>query len=245
MKVLTTDEELKRLLFASELGSLGTVVFNAMGLDYLGVYEGIVKLEELYGPLPIFHIPDYYPDDHRKELIIFRLKEQLNLKRLFSEMKDIATISKPPHVLIELLLKPFKPSFDDQVKTYLAYFELIYENFVGSLCETASKSPLKGYNRQIDFIRTLLNQYTECKRLSFMFDGLSGTLRNALVHSNYYAKEGILHYFQDNPWKKKVKFFEKSLIEFEKEIGRLFIQRWIFNIISGLRWRKLSLQELK
>ena len=142
-------------------------------------------------------------------------------------------------------MKPLRPNFDKIVNTYLSYFELIYENFIVPIIEKTSESPVKGYNRKIEYVRTLLSQHEECKQLNYLFNNINGTLRNSLVHSNYYVKEGIIHYYQDYPWQKKVYFFEKPIEEFEKEVGLLFIQRWIFNIISGLRWRKLSLKELE
>lgn len=242
---MDTDEELERLKLISELSGLLILIVNSMGLDYLGVYEGILKLEELYGTLPIFHIPEYYPSERRKEIIKYRLKEQLDIKRIFSGMKDIFAISEPTNVITEYIMKFLKPDFNNHVKNYLSYFELIHENVIIPLIEKASESQVTGYNQQIDYVRTLFRQHEECKQLSFLLDGINGTLRNALVHSNYYVKEGILHYYQDYPWQRKVLFFEKSIEEFEKEAGRLFIQRWIFNIISGLRRQKLSLQELK
>ena len=68
------------------MSGLIMIVVNSMGLDYLGVYKGVLKLEELYGTLPIFHIPEYFPSEKRREILIYRLKEQIGVTRYPQEI---------------------------------------------------------------------------------------------------------------------------------------------------------------
>lgn len=124
------DEELQRLLFASKVSSTASLLFNAMGLNYVRFYEGIVELEERYGPLPIFEIPEYFPDDRKKEILKFKLNELLSIRNMMSGIRNLLSLTEPPNDLIRFLLQKTKPSFSKQVETYLAHFELIYENFV-------------------------------------------------------------------------------------------------------------------
>lgn len=244
------DEELENLLFASKIGSIATLLINAMGLDYTRFYNGIVELEEKYGPLPIFHIPEYFPYEQKVEILKYKLKERMNIGKMISDVWNVLTISEPPNKVIEAFIKSTKASFDSQVEKYLAHFEFIHENFVLPIVNVASDSVIQGYKNRIEFANQVFNsadssKYPNLPQLSFFIQGMDGTLRNALVHKNYYIKDGTLHYFQTNPWKKVVHFKEKKLEEFEKVVGFIFIQKWIFNIIMGLRIGKIPKEEVK
>lgn len=243
------DEELERLLFASKVASQASLLINIMGLDYVRFYGGIVGIVDRYGPLPIFEIPEYFPDNRKKEILKYKLKELISPRNTMSGIRTLLALSEPPTDWIGWLLRRIRPSFTKQVEMYLAYFELIYENFITPLVERAAEKPITGYNNCLTFVRELLEELGADKPpesgYTFLIEGMDGTLRNALVHKNYYIRDQILHYYQPYPRKKKVRFETKPLEEFEKQVGFIFFQRWIFNIVTGLRLSNTSLAEVK
>jgi len=147
-------------------------------------------------------------------------------------------------------MESLQPDFSKQVETYLAYFELINANIVEPLIERTNESrSIRGYDKKIDFVRNLIsklgkNNQTDYKTVFFL-QGMNGMLRNALVHNNYYIKDKNLIYYRTNPWKQKVEFREMPLSEFTRLSGFTFFQRLIFNIICGLRFGNVSLEQVK
>jgi hypothetical protein len=243
------DEELERLILASRVAATTSILLNFMGLNYVKFYEEILEIEALYGSLPIFEIPSYFPEDRRIEIRKYKLRELVGIRNTMSGIRNLLALSEPPSDGIGWILRRIRPSFQAQVEMYLAYFELIYENFITPLVERAAKKPKRGYDNWIKCVRNLLEELetnkTPNSHHTFWIQGLDGTLRNALVHKNYYIKEGVLYYYQTHPRKEKVRFETKQLAEFEKQVGFIFFQRWMFNIITGLRLGQTSLAEVK
>lgn len=244
------DEEIERILQTAALASSVSVVFNTMNIDYVSFYEGILKLEEKSGPLEIFQIPDYFPSDKRKEILLYRLKEVISIKKILSSVWNLLLISEAPNPKIQTVMQSLQPEFKKQAESYLSYFELIFANIVEPLVEQAQENePIRGYDRKINFVRDLVTELGRKNQVEYkivsLLQGMNGMLRNALVHNNYYIKEETLHYFQTNPWKKEVGFKEMSLTEFSRLSGFTYFQRLIFNIICGLRFSNLSLEDVK
>ena len=203
-------------------------------------------MEKKFGKLPVFHIPEYFPEDQRREILQYKLNSILDIKDLGKSLQALVPHSNvPKNWFAKFVVKNLKLTFPQLVERYLAYFELMYENFIHPLAELSDFSSLYSYNQHICYVKDLLEQDEDTKPLVLFLSNLEGTLRNALVHRNYYVKDKILHYYQPYPKKKQVRFEKKSLEEFEKEVGMMFFQQWIFNIISGIRLSGMSLEKVQ
>lgn len=217
---------------------------NVSNLDYLGFYEGIIDLESKMGSLPIFYIPDYFSDQEKQDLLLYRLNSTIpKPSDILTQMRGVTSATESDNELWQRILSKIKLPFKTNVSQYLEYFELIFGNLIDPLFERKQNLPISqrirrsrpSYNDRLKWFKQQLNKHNIDPKIERLLDYLDGTLRNAFVHSKYFLKEDILHYYWDNPVRKTYRFYQKPLREFEKELGLIVIQRMIFQTLIGLR----------
>lgn len=244
-------QELDNLIAAYQLASFIVAKINFMKIDYIKILDGFNRLEEAFGPLPVFHIPEYIPENHKKEILTHRLKEyQFSFSDIMEMTRGMFTISEAENIIQKIIKVLFKLPMNKLIDCYLKYYEIIFENFIVPVVNSVAPPPPKyrfqhTYDYQINWVRSYLDQHNLSDSLDFFLMNLDGTLRNALVHQNYYIKDNILVYFKDNPKKKRAIFYCKPIQEFQEEVISTLALRMIFFVICGLRLLKLEPKTLK
>lgn len=253
-KINNSDKEFTAKEIYKFLG-LGQMYFNAMGIDYIKIYEGFLQLEKVYGELPIFSVPSYFPSEFHDVYYNYQFESKrisiqsgVKMIRATLEATEIPNTENIPEI-VQRLFNLVTLSFDQKKKIYLKYFDLIFENFVSPIVYREKGEPKKGfrypYNQQIDWMKKILKDSDLEKSLGGFVDYLNGTLRNAFVHSNYFLKDDELYYFSDNTRKKKIKMNKLTLKKFSSNVGIMSLQEFIFQTVSGLRLAKIPIEELR
>ncbi|MFX0211851.1 MAG: hypothetical protein ACFFDT_38100 [Candidatus Hodarchaeota archaeon] len=227
------DEEFETLLSMYKLTGQISAQLNIMCIDYSRILTGFEKLEKLVEPLPVFHIPDYIPEEHRHEILKYRLKENLPLGHIGDMIGGFLLAST-----------------EKMIEIYLKYFELIFENIIVPIIVRKAPPPPRGqwrhsYNYQINWTRNYLAENDLADSVGLFLDTLDGDLRNAFVHKNYYVKDENLVYYTEKPRERISEFHEKQVKEFKEKAHLTIFQRYVFYLLCGLRLTGRPMEELQ
>ena len=237
-------------------------LYNQGGIKYDIIIDEIEKLEEQIGELPAFAVSEGLPEDEensRFEYLIFEL-----LYHGFSSMEIILnhSVSRVPFFNLRKILSGIDTSISRNISNealvamYCREWEIQYSNLVKPVFEKLKQQKLlpKKYNKmrkhsyqsQIDGVRGYAEKKMKLNSFNLLLEPLNATLRNSLVHYNYFFdKNGkeLVYYRIING---KSKISRISIDSFANKVFLLLVLRNIFTVriakkLSkelGIEWKR-------
>ncbi|PWI49622.1 hypothetical protein CEE45_00390 [Candidatus Heimdallarchaeota archaeon B3_Heim] len=239
------DDELQKLKDTYMLISLFSItVGNFAKLDYFRMFEGFDRLEQLTDSLPIISIPDSIPEEHKRPLLIYRLKKNQ------PKLSDLTTLIRSAVSITDLGRKLWLNSTNNLIQSYLDYFELVFENLVEPIVKQLGPEVPKyhykhSYQFQINWVQQWFKKHNLDQSLGLFIEKLNGYLRNAFVHNIYYVTKESIIYFAYNPKTKELKECVLSLKDFGNDIAIIMLSKLAFYVVCGLRFLEVTPEELR
>ncbi|MFX0173691.1 MAG: hypothetical protein ACFE9L_17520 [Candidatus Hodarchaeota archaeon] len=132
---------------------------------------------------------------------------------------------------------------EECIVLYTDYFEYMMSNLIDPILKENTMGI--SYNDRINTVTKKLKERSLEDTIGLFIKRMNGTLRNAFVHQKYYIKGNQILYYRDNPRKKSYEFFRKPIDEFKQEVGLLYFNKHLINIINGLRLSNISPDDLE
>lgn len=217
--------------------------YNEGGLKYDEMLDGINRLEQMIGEIPVFSVSEQLPEkeqNHRYEYLVYELLimnfdsfQQLIAFGLNNFLKSIPNF--PIFEDIKVLIR--NSSNEGLVTRYCREWEIQFANLIDPIFKHLESKKLlpevfeyEGRQSKIDAVREFVKQEDGLEIFDFLTNPLDAHLRNSLVHYNYYfVKNGeeLVYY---NYYKRKLTINRISTEDFESKVMHLLIHRNIFTV---------------
>lgn len=217
--------------------------YNQGGLEYDKMLDGISKLEEMIGEIPVFSVSEILPENEknlRYEYLVYELLimnfNSLNQLTAFGINNLLKSIPNLP-IIEDIKTLVRNTSNEGLVTRYCREWEIQYANLIDLIYKHLKSKNLlpeefhyEGRQSKIDAVREFVKQDEELKIFNFLTEPLDAHLRNSLVHYNYYFVnngEELVYY---NIYKGELVIKRMSTEDFESKVMYLLIHRNIFTV---------------